>query len=140
MTESLSDIEHRLPWGFHDARLFALSVDYTSNRAEFELELMEKVGDADQCGERRVVYRRATLLLNELEALIILPRDPECESDGMSGYLDVDGSDGVPATAKAIVGDVPLTAPYSFFVEQWNSFIIVSAKQPSLTLCDSHEE
>lgn len=140
MPDSLADIERRLPWGFHDARLFAMSVDYTTNRAQLALEVLEEVSEPDERGERHVVYRRATLTLDELEALIILPRDAGTNPGESGGYLDIDGSDGVPAAAMPMIGDLQILAPYAFFVEQWNSFIIVAARLPSLALHEARRE
>lgn len=126
---TLEEVAASLPNGFHDAYIKGISTDYVTGTASFDLQLW--VGDdSAEREEEREVYRAARLTLSDLLFCVIEPPDPRYP------YYDkktlwVDGGPWNSASPSPSI-QLPRPLPensfvYWFFVNNWNSFIYVSA-------------
>jgi hypothetical protein len=128
---TLADIEELLPNGFHDAEIEQFIWDYRTNSASFTLELWV-AEDGDQSLE---VYRRGRLELKEIIFIMIDPPDtgPYRHS---RGRLRIDGlattESILPSFARLMGTVTPHVNPYSFYVDNWNSYIHIAAKESEL--------
>jgi len=132
--ESLSEIEARLPNGFHDAYLETVTLDLAANTARMDLQLL--VSDLDAVTEEeREAYRRATLQLKGLVYFVIDPPGPKGEWK-QDGGVSLDAGDATDdSNPKAPRPLMPLptgTFAYWFFVRDWNAFIHVAARGATL--------
>ncbi len=134
---TLREIEDQLPNGFHDAYLEAVTLDYVANTATMGVGLC--VGDPDAATEEeREAYRKATLVLRGLVFFVIEPPypDPQYEySEGGGLWLRSgdDASDESGPTAARPLRPLPEGAfAHWFYVDDWNSFIHVAAREAGL--------
>ena len=70
---TLEELDHSLPNGFHDAKMFSLSIDYAAGIAIFRLSLL--VGWPDDPPPERYAYQEATLTVR---GLCFCSIDPPC--------------------------------------------------------------
>lgn len=109
--DCLADLERLLPNGFHDAELRSLRLDLLERRLSMELDLWV---DEDVIRER---YRRGLLELGVAGQLVVEGQDPRYPF-GEVGPVRIDlsieraASEAAPERAR-------------FFVQEWNSFIVV---------------
>jgi len=126
----LEEIEKMLPNGFHDALLKSVNIDYTKHEAIFNLHIW--VGDLYAKDENsRETYRRCLLKLCKLFFCVIEAPDPKYPYHD-SGCLRVDGGSLQTKRKKPstqLPGPLPKdVSTYWFFVEEWNAFIYIAAK------------
>jgi hypothetical protein len=130
---TLVEIEDQLPNGFHDSALKGLAVDYERRTVRFHLAI--SVGDADGPREHRDDCRDAQLELSGMIFLVVDPPDGSTDF-GSSGELWImDGYEtrSIPEYAKSIDSKLLDTVgkdafAHSFFVNDWNSYIHVAAR------------
>src|SRR5215471_6300158 len=129
--KSLMEIDRDLPNGFHDALLESITVSYCSNSVELDLKLL--VGDPDaNTEEGREARRAAKLILNDVVYFVIDPPTPGRKHSSVGG-LRIDAGDATldssPESPKPR-GVLPTDAfAYWFFVDTWNSFIHIAARE-----------
>ena len=129
---TLAELEDTLPNGFHDAMIYALSVDYKDQTVALDVDL-SFAGPDDPPDVPD--YRRAVIKVSGLKILVIDPPNP----GPLYGVLDGDElfTKGFvteadeywkkrldPKLIEAAGADAPL---YSFFVHGWNSCIHIAA-------------
>lgn len=123
---TLEQLSATLPWGFHDAELVALHVNFAAMTAELELLL--------PINERQTTVRPARVHLTGLQYLINDQPDPTYPF-ARAGALWLDDGPGVPPGEP----DGPPIAEgafrHWFFVDSWNGFIRVSACDARLEWC-----
>jgi hypothetical protein len=126
---SLADIERGLPWGFHDARLEGLELDWPGARATLSMRLM--------FGERQERDRRCRV---DITGLVYCSIDAP-EIDPARGY-EPTPADGlwVDAGDRELPDQRPVRPPtpagcfvHWFFVQNWNRFIYVCGRDAVLT-------
>jgi hypothetical protein len=128
---TLADIEELLPNGFHDAEIEKFIWDYRTNSASFTMELWV-AEDGDQSPE---VYRKGRLDLKEIVFIMIDTPDIKPYKASL-GTLRIDGL----ATTESILPNLaaltetvtPYVNAYSFYVDNWNSYIHIAAKESEL--------
>ena len=124
---TMAEIEGRLPAGFHDATLLNVAIDYEKLEARIEFKLWLP-NEAE-----RETYARATLLLENIQYLIIEPPSlntyinrAEHDESTVDGYItNSRGADVVPPLCDGMFA-------YSLFVFNWNSSIHVAATSAKL--------
>ncbi|HLJ89517.1 MAG TPA: hypothetical protein VKZ53_22095 [Candidatus Angelobacter sp.] len=139
---TLSEIAEILPNGFHDAEVEEFQWSYSTNSAVFKMTMWT----ATELDEDPEKYRRASIELNRILLIAIDP--PMLTKDRLldgarSGTLQIDG---VPANEEIFPGlrhlkaNLPADADvYSFYVNNWNSYIHVAAQQAKLTWLDEQK-
>ena len=126
---TLDEIVAQLPAVLHDAGLRTLTIDYTSRRITFGLDIC--VGDPDANTEaEREAYRPVRLTISGLLWCVI-----ECaESAANAGeglWIDAGSLDSLKQRPN--VPGVPDGAfAWWIFVHQWNGFIYVAGRTASI--------
>jgi hypothetical protein len=129
-------------FGFHDAFMHDLRIDFVNGTAVLHMAL--DFGDPD--GPKREDYRVAKLQVSGLCFCSIDPPhtggwDAPNRRYMPRGYpLGVGGDSGKPGTRiplEALSQTPPLgISVYRFFVHDWNSFIIIAAKDVQISWLD----
>ena len=127
---NISEIEANLPNGLHDMLVERLSIDFIARVATLDVSVW--VGDlTSSLHAEREARRRGKLALHGLQFCILEPPDPRYPFAKPDALWLVDLMDADPN----VVGSIPLPPTafsVRFFVNQWNSFIHVSALDASL--------
>ena len=130
---TFEELDQSLPNGFHDAEIYSIRVDYGS--ATVTLDVSFWVGDLD--GPNREEYRRGILKVTGLLFCSIDPPDPAYPflPDGSPVTVSGDAakSDTLPVLARLTPRFPPGASCYRFFVNDWNSFIHIAAKDVQLS-------
>jgi hypothetical protein len=123
---TIEHLESILPNGFHDALLLRLSVDYRIGEAVMGIEVV--VND-----ERTPEYREGLLRMSGVHFLVV-------DAPGPNAILNsprrsrIDAGSGHPSRSTI---DLPSLPPghflHWFFVNDWNAFIRVAAKDATFT-------
>ena|ERR1700690_1094945 len=126
---TFEDLNSELPNGFHDARLHGIVIDYVAGSMSLRLDVW--VGNLD--GPDRETYRAAELRVAGLCFCSIEVPDPRYPYMPDGSPLDVSG-DAADSRTLAALEQLSRTLPsgtscYRFFVQDWNSFIHVAAKE-----------
>ena len=139
---TLIDIEELLPNGFHDAEIEELVWDYRENSASFTMQFWVP----EETDENPEIYRRGRLDLNGIMFIIIdapCPREFDPPYKSSSGTLRIDG---VQTTESLLPNLItlrqtvsPEISPYSFYVDNWNSYIHIAAKEAILAWIGERE-
>jgi hypothetical protein len=132
---TLNELADTLPSGFHDCELKRLEVDYVARTIRLGMSIL--VGDPDAKPEQRDNVRDATVDISGLLFLIIDPPDHAPVSgeeiwivDGYETKEILGYSKGIdPRLLESLPGNA---FSYSFFVNDWNSYIHIAAKNCSL--------
>ncbi len=122
---TIHELAADLPWGFHDAWLADIRVDYLRGFVTMALAL--------DWGDDAPELRDATLTLSGVAMLSILAPDAV---DLENGMVVLDSSEGLPPEKEGLVWPaVPQGCfVHCFFVAPWNNYIVVYAKHATLTL------
>ncbi len=132
---TIDELAQTLPNGFHDAEVDSIRIDYV--RREIEMEMHIWVGDVSSADfNERECYCLATLTLSGLRYCCIEPPD-SCYPYQKSRSITVD-TRAVESLTKPPQTQLPDSTHRVgftnwFFVQQWNSFIYVSAQTARLT-------
>jgi hypothetical protein len=140
---TLADIEAILPNGFHDAEIEEFVWDYRENSASFTMQFWVP----EETDENPEIYRRGRLDLSGIVFIII---DPPCPRildpkpyKPSSGTLRIDGVQTtgslLPNLATLRQAVSPEVSPYSFYVDNWNSYIHIAAKEANLAWIGERE-
>jgi hypothetical protein len=127
---NLDDIQASLPNGFHDAILESVRIDYMRRNVEMFLNLW--VGDlTSEDRSIREQHRQGVLTISDFNYYLIEAPDPSYPYARDPG-LTIDGGPYSPGALKS-APKLPTKIPegmfqYWFFVNEWNSFIHVCAR------------
>jgi hypothetical protein len=125
---TIEELENKYPNGFHDAHLVAVTVDFPSGAASFELDI-----DCDDPDPN--VYTRIKFRLTGPFLFIVDPPDTRIslsygDTIEASGYKT---SDEMLANLESYRKNAPPRSFfYSFFMTHWNCFIHVGATNAEL--------
>lgn len=131
---NLVQIENSLPNGFHDASIEAIEIDYTLREALMRMQIF--IGTPDAATEQeREAYKSAELYLSGVLYFAIGAPDPSYSySEKEPLWIDAgdakNGSGPVPPIPIDLLPDGAFT--HWFYVNDWNSFIIVAATSADL--------
>ena len=128
---TFSEIDEILPNGFHDAKIEQMTWDFQKNTAIFDMEFWVATEQSNP-----EVYRKGKV---ELRNILFIAIDPPRPSDfGPKPYrfkahsLNIDGQltderifPGLHPLKQQLPSDIEI---FSFYVEDWNSFIHISAE------------
>ncbi len=128
---NLIEIEQSLPNGFHDAYLNQLALDFARHEAELSLEVL--IGTDDQPGSDK--YRKCRLTFHDYAIVMIEPAVAHRDIGKARGLgvdrteLDDEDRLAVAKTGYKIPSDNFWLA---LFIYEWNSRIIINARDASL--------
>ncbi len=120
---TLDEIEDALPWGFHDAYLEQLEIDWSSGRAVLGLRLM--------MSEHQDMDQRAKVIVEGLHYCSV---PPLVQPDAGGLWLDTG------AETKTLSGHPPVPAGHFlhyFFVRESNQFIHICGRDARLEWIES---
>lgn len=133
---TLQEIETTLPNGFHDSKLRNSVIDYEQGIALLEVSV--SVGEPDS--ENPEEYRDARVHISGLLFLCIEAPNTSSVSSLKEGLWLADGHDtrSTPQALASLNPDVLRNIPqdvfvYSFFVNDWNAYMHVAARDAELT-------
>ncbi len=133
---TFKELDHELPNGFHDAILHDLRIDYLRGSAVLRMEL--DFGDPD--GPKPEDYRSGEVKVTGMCFCSIDPpsHDHPYVPDGYP--LNVSGDPAKPDRFPAFE-ELSRTLPpgvlcYRFYVDEWNSFINIAAKDVQISWVD----
>ena len=127
---TLDEIAAQLPGVLHDAGLRSLTIDYASHEATFGLRIY--VGDPDATTEAdRRAYRSVTLTISGLLWCVIECPESAYSATGDELWIDAGPIDNLKE--RPMVPAMPEGAfAWWIFVQQWNAFIYVAGRTPSI--------
>jgi hypothetical protein len=127
---NLAEIESTLPWGFHDAHVERIEIDWPRARLSLTLRLMMT---ERQEMDQRARVDVAGLIYCSIDAPMIDPKGGYYDPTPESG-LWVDSGEGAPdSEARARLPATPAGCfLHWFFVQNWNRFIHVCARDAEL--------
>lgn len=128
---TLSEIDDILPNGFHDAKIEQMTWNFGTNTAAFDMEFWVAIEESTP-----EVYRKGRV---ELRNILFIAIDPPMPSDfgpkpyrlkpdslGIQGWIT---DERIFPMLHSLKAKLPSDAEvFSFFVENWNSFIHISAE------------
>jgi hypothetical protein len=118
---TIEQLDANLPNGLHDAHLLGVEIDYEARQVVMHLDVLVN-------SERKPEYRRGTLTIIGVEFLAIDPPGPNAVLSS-SKPSRIDAGSGQPSTAAInLPGLPPDCFLHWFFVNEWNGFIRVAAK------------
>ena len=125
---TIADLEATLPWGLHDAHIESVDIDWPGARVTITLRVA--------FGEHQEEDRRAKITVDGLVFCAIEPP----VIDPSKGYepvpkagLRIDVGEGAVPRSKSALPSIPTSCFLAyFFVQDWNSFIHVSARDARL--------
>jgi hypothetical protein len=132
---TLDELDHTLPNGFHDAKIYSLAIDYAAASVKLRMALL--VGWPDDPVEERERYQDAELLVTGLSFCSIDPPSPnypfvpDGKPIGVGG--DLAREDHLPLLPHLSAKFPPGTSCYRFFVHDWNAFIYIAARDAQLS-------
>jgi hypothetical protein len=131
---TLDELDHKLPNGFHDAHVSSISLNYVEGVAQLRLSLL--VGWPDDPEPQRNQYQEAILTVTELCFCSIEPPSSKYPVIPNGKPLRVNGDpakpDHLPSLPKLSVKFPTGTWCYRFFVQDWNAFIHIAARDAQL--------
>lgn len=136
---TFQELEQTLPNGFHDATIIELRLNGIVGNVTITLSLHVSA-DSDLDRER---YRIGRLRANSVCLFFIEPPDPryhfalDRKGIGTSGDSVVIGQ--IPALDSLIQTLPPDSTAYRFFLEDWNSFLYLAAKDVEFFWDDDYQ-
>lgn len=129
--KSLVELENLLINGFHDALLEGVSLFPSESEASLDLQIFVGDLDADTI-EKREKYRKARIFIKGLYYFCIDTQTEDLTS--FSCPSRIEGGEACETSPPLLRPrrSVPEGAAYWFFVNDWNSFIHIAAKEASL--------
>jgi hypothetical protein len=133
---TFEEFDHELPNGFHDAKLHDLSIDYVRGSAVLRMEL--DFGDPD--GLKTEDYKDGILRVSGLCFCSIDPPSHDHPYIPDGAPLNVSGDPAKPDRFPSLE-ELSRTLPpgvscYRFYVNEWNSFINIAAKDVQISWVD----
>ena len=136
---TFEEIDNKLPNGFHDAKLYDLKIDYVGGTAVLRMAL--DFGNPD--GPKRTDYRIGELRAAGLYFCSIDAPDPSYKYAPHGTPLNISGDVAKVDTflgLEKLSGTLPVGVPcYRFFVNEWNSFINIAAKDVQIFWIEQDE-
>jgi len=129
---NLAEIEVPLPWGFHDACLERLDIDWAGSRLELTLRLMMS-SHQDEDQRAKVVVRG--LVYCTIDPPVVHTSQSAQPAPRATSALWIDSGEGPGGDdAKARLPPPPPGCfLHWFFVYDWNAFIHICARDAELT-------
>ena len=133
---TLAELADSLPNGFHDSALKGLRVDYEQRLATISRSV--KVGDPDGPPDHRDDFRGCEVQLLAVLFVVIDPPDHRYNFGSASEAWIADGyetnsiSQLMQHMSKLLEGLPRDAFAYSFFVNDWNSYVHVAARDCAL--------
>jgi hypothetical protein len=132
---TLEEIDNLPPNGFHDAQLFSIELDYAKALAKLHVNLL--IGLPDDPEEERSAYQEAIVSLTGLCFCSIEPPCPDYPFVPGGGPTWMVGDRAKPDHLPSLP-DIMKKAPegtwsYRFFVNDWNAFIYIAARDAELS-------
>lgn len=126
---NILELESSLPYGFHDADLRGIAIDYAKREATLKIGVWVayEEGEPGEVG-RAPLLRSARLTLEGLEYLIIEP--PKARYEVEKRVLDISGR--ATDSGVALLPSDSGAVPYAFHVTNWNSSIRFAAVSVAL--------
>lgn len=125
---TFEELDQASPNGFHDAEIYSIAIDYGA--AAVTLDMNFWIGDLE--GSNREECRRGIVKVTGLIFCSIDPPDPAYPflTDGSPVTVSGDSarSDTCPALAMLLSGFPLGVFCFRFFVNNWNAFIHIAAK------------
>ena len=127
---TLLEIEQSLPNGLHDSEVHKITIDYERRKVTVDLAIW--VGDMNDPPERREAYKEGQLELSGF--LFIAMEAPDFSYPFRSNpKLIIDACDTKKLINEKLLNSLlPDAFVRSFFVNEWNSFIHIAAKDAVL--------
>ena len=126
---TLDELDSSLPNGFHDAKIRSVMIDYNACEARLKIDLWVGALDA-RTVEEREKYAPAELTLSGLLYWIAEAPEDLCSPGGL--WIDA-GSMERLQTKKPKLPEIPADGfAYYFYVNDWNAFIFLAAKNAQL--------
>jgi hypothetical protein len=130
---TLEELENTLPNGLHDSRICRIEIDYEKRKLTLDLDV--SVGDTDS-HELRDAYRPAQVLIEGLLFVVLEPPDARYPFSNSAG-LTIDGCDMRKSLSAELMSSLPADAFFrSLWVNEWNGFIHIGAKNAELVWTD----
>lgn len=131
---TLEELEGTLPNGLHDAEVRRISVDYVERLLMIDLEVW--VGDMDDPPERREAYKKGRLEVSGLQFFVLESPDAHYPYRTPS-RLTIDGCDVRENLNSDLMASLPPEAFFrSLWVNEWNRFIHIAAKDAKIVWLD----
>ena len=128
---TLEELEDTLPNGLHDAEVQRVTVDY--GQRSLILELAVWVGKMDDPPERREAYKSGRIDITGLIFQVMEPPDPKYPFKD-SKELTIDGCNMSKNLNDELLKSLPSNTFFrSFWVNEWNAFIHIAAKNAEIT-------
>jgi hypothetical protein len=133
---TLDELANTLPNGFHDSAVHTITLDYSKHEIRFHLAVW--VGDLDAKDEKaREAYRMGDLTLSDMAFCVIEPPDPRYPYYEKDEIIIDTGE--VDKLSRLPTIQLPPVQKGMFvnwmFVQEWNSFIYVTARDARLRWC-----
>lgn len=126
---TLEELENTLPNGLHDADVQGITVDYAQRKVTFDLAVW--VGKMEDPPERREAYKSGRIEISGLLFLVMEPPDPKYPFTRTG--LTIDGCDMSKNIGGKLLESLPADSFFrSFWVNEWNAFIHIAAKNAAL--------
>lgn len=130
-----AEIEDTLPWGFHDAYLEGLAIDWLKKTVVLDLRVM--------MSEEQDLDQRARLIVSDLVFCSV--QAPEIDparryEPTPEGGLWIDGGEGIGTPSVELPKTPEGCFLHWFFVQPWNRFIHVCARSAELQWVESEPQ
>ncbi len=133
------ELDNKLPNGFHDAKLHDLKIDYL--RGTVVLRMALDFGNPN--GPKQTDYRIGELRVSGLSFCSIDAPDPGYNYLPHGSALNISGDmakvDTFPELEELSGTLPPGVSCYRFFVNEWNSFIYIAAKDAQIFWIEQEE-
>jgi len=129
---TFEELERSLPNGLHDSRVSRIAIDYEQRTLTLDIDVW--VGDINrEAREQRETYKRGRVLISGLFFTAMEAPDPRYPFSTATG-LTVDGCDMSKNLSTELMSSLPADTFFrSLWVNEWNAFIHVAAKNADLT-------
>lgn len=132
---TLEELDQTLPNGFHDMEIRSIELDYTAGIAKLSVRLL--IGWPEDPEPQCQEYQDAVLTMSGMCFCSIDPPDPKYPFLPDGGLLLSTGDPAKPDHLPSLV-ELSSSFPegvwcYRFFVDDWNAFIHVAARDAQVT-------
>jgi hypothetical protein len=132
---TLDELDHKLPNGFHDAKIFSIELNYAAGTAKLSLSLL--VGWPEDPEPERQQYQEANLMVTGVCFCSIDPPSPTYPFTPRGRPILASG-DPAQSNHLPLLAELSAKCPhgtwfYRFFVDDWNAFIHIAARDAELT-------
>lgn len=132
---TLEELEKRLPNGLHDSRVSRIAIDYDQRKLILDIDVW--VGDMNRdAREQRETYKRGQVLISGLVFTVMEPPDPRYPFSTAT-RLTIAGCDMSKNLSAELKSSLSADTFFrSLWVNEWNAFIHIAAKNAELKWLD----